>query len=127
MADSHERRLREMVTAITATLRTLKGVLADLPIPIQLEVLDLDPDGLDERMERTRQLIQEIPAMPDGARLHLDMALLDWLAAFDVAHIAHHREAIQWREDAVLALLAQVEANVHVAKAYLIGMIEEGD
>ncbi|MGP3914328.1 hypothetical protein [Nonomuraea sp. 10N515B] len=124
MADSHERRIQRMVTAITDTINVLQMVLADLPIPVQLDLIGLNPSQLGERMERTRQIIREIP-MPDGAKAHLELAILDFLSAFDVAHIAYHEEENLWREDAVFALISDVLANITLVNAYLHGVIDD--
>ncbi|PZG20617.1 hypothetical protein [Nonomuraea aridisoli] len=115
MADSHEERRRELIIKLTETFRLLRAALADLPIPIQIAPsMASEPEDVDRMLERAREALQDEP-MHEGARTHLDMAILAFASAFDVAHIAHHREAMQWRYDGTLFLLGQTVANITLA------------
>jgi hypothetical protein len=114
-----------MAVAVSRTLQILREVLTGLPIPISVDLNGLsEPADFDQRMERPRQLIHDIPMHPRALE-NLDLAILSFLAAFDVSHIAHHREEILWREDAVFALLGQSAAYLAIAVGYLQGIIEE--
>ncbi|MEV4059709.1 hypothetical protein [Nonomuraea dietziae] len=119
MADSHEERLRRMAIGLVETFHVLREALALLPIPIVVEVVGLsDSAELSQRMERVRDLIRDEP-VPEGAVIHLDLAILAFLSAFDVTHIAQHAEEIAWREDATFVLLKQVAAYLAVVAFFL--------
>jgi hypothetical protein len=119
MAEGHEEQRRELLTSITETFRLLQAVLADLPIPIKVAFTGTtDPDEVDRMMERARDLLQDEP-VSHGAKVHLDMAILAFVSAFDVAHIAHHREELHWRYDGTHFLLAQATANLTIVALHL--------
>jgi hypothetical protein len=117
MADSHEELRRELLVNLTTTFRLLKAALADLPIPIGID-LATNPADVDQMIQRARDAVWD-ELMPEPAKVHLDMAILAFASAFDVIHVATHRDDMHWRYDAGIFLLGQADANMIIARLHM--------
>ncbi|MFF4989614.1 hypothetical protein ACFY19_20645 [Streptosporangium saharense] len=113
MADTPEQRFDRMAESLVDTLKSLAMVLAGLPIPMRIGFLQNDAAthaDVTADLARVQELLYEEP-IHNGARLHIEQAILTILLVFDVLYIAKLEQEIAHREDGVthLCTLATID------------------
>ncbi|WP_280297862.1 hypothetical protein [Nocardia neocaledoniensis] len=99
--------------------RMIAKMLMALPIPIELgTAVDRDPGEAMEEIERTRDLLREVPMGP-GIRAEADLVLTDWLTAMSLSWAASASDDLDgwmWRSATINIMRADNGADDVIAR-----------
>ncbi|MFH0246417.1 hypothetical protein ACGRHY_29250 [Streptomyces sp. HK10] len=117
--DDSERKYTFLGVALLGAHIDLRGILRDLPIPVELP--ELDEENKAEALvglDRARTLIADEPISSSAKRAFQEL-ILEWFTAYEVLALYKAAGFAPWRLDAVEFALSRFVA--------LSEMIEEGD
>jgi len=119
MAESYAARLLQMLRALTETLQILQDVLRQLPIPIEIIPLGDNHQELLAKLDRTRELIQDLP-LGEATKVQLDQGILTTMIAVEqLRQFIETEGEEEWREDAFYLMALLATANAHLVSRFL--------